>query len=330
MSNFQIPGKTAISSVDGSADTLLIYDASAVALRKTTRNTLLNITSQPVGLADIQAPTNKTFDNTNIFTIRDDRLTLQDNADTTKQAVFQLSGITTGTTRTYTLPNASGTLVDTGSTQSVTGVKTFTSPVLNTPTITNPTVTVDTISEYTAANGVTIDGVKLKDGALATNNSVVTANITDANVTPAKLVSGTGSSWAMQSWSPTWTNLSVGNGTVTTAYIQSGKIVYFRLKLVFGATTSISGSVDFTVPVNSNAAYQGGESAIIGYAKYLDAGSASYSGYVQLTSGSATKGTLIVPNVGGTYPTGAGLSSTVPFTFALSDEIHAVGWYEVA
>lgn len=40
----------------------------------------------------------------------DDIFAIEDNADPTKRAVFQASGINTGTTRTFTLPNQSGTL----------------------------------------------------------------------------------------------------------------------------------------------------------------------------------------------------------------------------
>lgn len=57
---------------------------------------------------------NKTLGNSNIATLRDDRFTLQDSGDTTKQGVFELSGLTTATTRTYTLPDASGTLLYSG------------------------------------------------------------------------------------------------------------------------------------------------------------------------------------------------------------------------
>ena len=177
-------GYTAASSIDATADYMLIQQSGAYA--KINRNTLLGLASAPLGSTDSQTVTNKTLGITNTVTLTDNLFTLQDNSDNTKQAQFQLSGITTGTTRTYTVPNASVTLA------SLTGTETFTNKTITSPTITggtydNGTITVDSIGEHTAANGVTIDSLNIKDGKLNTNNSVVTTNITDANVTSEKL-----------------------------------------------------------------------------------------------------------------------------------------------
>jgi galactose mutarotase-like enzyme len=61
-------------------------------------------------LAGTEALTNKTIGNTNTATLKDTLFTVQDDGDATKLLALQLSGITTGTTRTVTVPNASGTL----------------------------------------------------------------------------------------------------------------------------------------------------------------------------------------------------------------------------
>lgn len=75
-------------------------------------------------LAAVQSPTNKTFDNTNVMTIKVLNFTLQDGSDTTKQVQFNAASIATGTTRTITVPDVSGTLLLLAATQSPTN-KTF-------------------------------------------------------------------------------------------------------------------------------------------------------------------------------------------------------------
>lgn len=61
-----------------------------------------------------QTVTNKTFDNTNALTIKDSNFLLEDNSDTSKQLAFELSGITTSTKRTITVPDSSFTITPAG------------------------------------------------------------------------------------------------------------------------------------------------------------------------------------------------------------------------
>lgn len=79
-------------------------------------------------LAGTETLTNKTLTSPTI-TVRDNVLTLQDEGDNTKQMQFQLSGITTGNTRTLTVPNASGTLALLGLAQTFSALQTFSSGI---------------------------------------------------------------------------------------------------------------------------------------------------------------------------------------------------------
>ena len=329
---------TTLGTIDRTADLLPLWDTSGGTTNKMTVNNVLGFTGgDPVSTSDTQSLTNKTLGITNTITVLDTLFTLQDNSDNTKQAQFQLSGITTGTTRTYTLPNVSDTLVSLTATQTLTN-KTLTSPTINTATIVNPTITVDTVSEYTAANGVTIDGVKLKDGALATNNSVVTANITDSAVTPAKILTGTGSSWSWQAFTPSWTNLTVGTGGNAAnvgAYIQIGKTVFYRLYMIFGTAGPSMGTLPrFVAPVAPSAEYYRssiGLSATVGQATLLDAATTEYHGHVRVSSTAPTTSFDVTAwGSASTYVNVGSVTATVPFTWAAGDGIYITGHYEAA
>lgn len=90
---------------------------------------LPNANDTLVGRATTDTLTNKTLTTPTIsnaaisggsITINDTGLIISDNGDATKQAQFEASGISTGTVRTYTLPNANDTLVGKATTDTLT------------------------------------------------------------------------------------------------------------------------------------------------------------------------------------------------------------------
>lgn len=111
-----------------------------------------------VEVADIssnQALSNKTINNTNTVTVKDTLFTLQDNVDTTKQAAFELSGIATSTTRTYTLPDANDTLVGKATTD-----------ILTNKSIDADTNTITNIDNNEIRAAAAIDATKIHDGSV--------------------------------------------------------------------------------------------------------------------------------------------------------------------
>jgi hypothetical protein len=122
-----------------------------------------------------------------------------------------------------------------------------------------------------------------------------------------RLVGGTG----LVAFTPSWTNLTVGNATESWsyAYTEGGMIV--TGKLTFGTTTTVTGTVQMTVPNSVVASVYGA-----GSLHMLDAGSRHWVGTVYVDSGSSTI------NFVHTETGNAGLvNATSPHTWASTDTI---------
>jgi hypothetical protein len=96
--------------------------------------------------------------------VSDAIFSLVNDADPTKKALFSLSGITTGTTRTFTLPNTSSELAILANTQTFTGNKTFSGTLTASGTVTVSAAsasigTATTTATYGMGTGATTTGV---------------------------------------------------------------------------------------------------------------------------------------------------------------------------
>lgn len=130
---------------------------------------------------------------------------------------------------------------------------------------------------------------------------------------------------AWKTWTPTWTNVTVGNGTVTARYVQIGKVVHCELVFTLGSTSDVSGDVNVSRPVATTPPYA---TLPVGIAQCVDA-SAGVLNQGVVWSSTATEFKLRVFNAASTYLTITALSSTVPFTWAESDVLTFTATYEV-
>lgn len=236
----KISDLTSNPAVDRTTDLLEIVHSGASY--KITPNAMMGFTGgAPVSTSDTQSLTNKTLDNTNTITLKATLFTLQDSSDTTKQARFSLASVTTGTTRTYTLPDVTDTVVTLTATQTLTN-KTLTSPTINTPTITNATINADALTGFSVSNTGTIYGVSVTTGVI-TSASVGTSALVAAAVTAAKMQYGMvrqrqGGTTGDASW--------LTNGTSSTDTSAKGVFIQVGNAAATAQTTSISFPVAFT------------------------------------------------------------------------------------
>lgn len=192
-----------------------------------------------------------------------------------------------------------GTIVGTTDAQTLTN-KTLTSPTINTPTLELPN-TSPTGDGFIGFDR-TGEDLQIGDG---TNSQIVHMG-------------------AWTSYVPTLNGVTIGNGSVTGSFSQVGKTVFAKGQIVFGTTTSVTGTIGFSLPVTAAATSVGKTNTI----RALDQGTNTFivSGFYATT----TRVDLYAIGTASTYAGWVATSSTVPFTWANTDVIEYALTYEAA
>lgn len=179
-------------------------------------------------------------------------------------------------------------------------------------------------SNFDAVKGVingNIDADNIKDAAVTTDK-IMAASVNNSKLsTTAGEVGG-----AWKSWTPTWTNLTPGNATVTGKYTQIGKTVHFKLHITWGSGTSCTNDPKFSLPVPPVEAV--GHENIGGLIMY-DATPATYYAGCSFRNGDMVQA-IIYTQYSTTYLGISGISATLPVTWATNDKWTFTGTYEAA
>jgi hypothetical protein len=134
-------------------------------------------------------------------------------------------------------------------------------------------------------------------------------------------------------FTPSFTNLTVGNGTLVARFTMQGKLVTTRIKLTWGSTTSASGIMEFSPAVNLNSDYAGQE-YLMGLATAMNVGVSVWAGVVKALSTSLLTFTAMQPNSSApTYVlanSGNDWTATIPFSWTNGSILFAQYSYESA
>ena len=165
-------------------------------------------------------------------------------------------------------------------------------------------------------------------------------------VTPSNVATGdvlTASKWnqdVVENWNaiggewtaytPTFTNLTLGNGTQDFRYMNAGKLYLVRFKIDWGSTTSASGGPEWTLPNGVSLTSDHVGTSALGSGFMLDASGPAYMALIAPGNGVLSRARFAVFTVSGSNITFGGASATSPATWTTGDRFTGQFMFEAA
>ena len=130
-------------------------------------------------------------------------------------------------------------------------------------------------------------------------------------------------------WTPSLTNITQGNGTVATAYTQVGKMVICQFLFTFGSSGSAMGTnPTISLPVTATTPLLASVQTV-GRCHMVDGGATNYHGGTRLNSTTLLQAFEFNVDGSNNIVSGA-IGSTSPFTWANTDTLYMDAVYEAA
>ena len=136
--------------------------------------------------------------------------------------------------------------------------------------------------------------------------------------------SGLGAAWT--SYTPTFANTTLGNGSVSGGYLALGKAIFFTATFTLGTTSAVGSAATVSLPVTSVSLSTRTPVANVVYRD--DSAATTYPGTALWST--TTTALLGVYSVSASPASYVATSSTIPFTWATLDTILVSGFYQAA
>jgi hypothetical protein len=129
-------------------------------------------------------------------------------------------------------------------------------------------------------------------------------------------------------FTPTLTGMTIGNGSQTHTYQQVNKLIVVHGFITLGSTSTVTADIEITLPVTGK---NYGATTPVGITYMFDNSSGvTFSGLVLMPNGSTSSVTLVTQQITSSYLARGAISSTIPMTWAVSDQIRYQYTVEVA